>query len=152
MKKTLLTALLMMTVMLAGAQSMNPVQFKAELKKISATEAEIVFTGKIAQGWHVYSTNLGNEGPISATFNVDKKDGVVLVGTLKGVGKEINKFDQLFGMQLRFFENDGQFVQKVKLTKKAFAISGYLEYGACNDESCLPPAQVPFNYKAEAGK
>lgn len=152
MKKMMMVAVMLLTVIMANAQLQSPVQFTAALKAVSATEAEIVFTGKIAPGWHVYSTGLGDEGPISASFSVDKNDGVELVGPLKAVGKEINKFDQLFGMQLRYFEKEVQFVQKVRFTKKAYSISGYLEYGACNDQNCLPPAQVAVSYKGAAGK
>ena len=57
-------------------------------------------------------------------------------------GKEIAKFDKMFEMNLRYFEGSVTFVQKVKFTKPEYAIDGYLEYGACNDESCLPPQEV----------
>ena len=132
------------------AQIKDPVKFKTELNSLSDTEAEIVFTAAIDKGWHVYSTDLGDGGPISATFNVEKKSGVELVGKLKPVGKEIATFDKLFEMKVRYFENTAKFVQKVKLTGGAYAIEGYLEYGACDDESCLPPTEVPFKFSGEA--
>jgi len=109
-----------------------------------------VFTAAIDKGWHVYSTDLGDGGPISATFNVDNKSGVELVGKLKPVGKEVATFDKLFEMKVRYFENTAKFVQKVKFTGGAYAIEGYLEYGACDDESCLPPTQVPFKFSGVA--
>jgi len=93
---------------------------------------------------------LGDGGPISATFNVDNKSGVELVGKLKPVGKEVATFDKLFEMKVRYFENTAKFVQKVKFTGGAYAIEGYLEYGACDDESCLPPTQVPFKFSGVA--
>ena len=85
-----------------------------------------------------------------ATFNVDNKSGVELVGKLKPVGKEVATFDKLFEMKVRYFENTAKFVQKVKFTGGAYAIEGYLEYGACDDESCLPPTQVPFKFSGVA--
>ena len=132
------------------AQIKNPVTFKTELNSLSDTEAEIVFTAAIDKGWHVYSTDLGDGGPISATFNVEKKSGVELVGKLKPVGKEVATFDKLFEMKVRYFKNTAKFVQKLKLTGGAYAIEGYLEYGACDDESCLPPTEVPFKFSGEA--
>ena len=87
---------------------------------------------------------------ISATFNVDNKSGVELVGKLKPVGTEVSTFDKLFEMKVRYFENTAKFVQKVKFTGGAYAIEGYLEYGACDDESCLPPTRVPFKYSGVA--
>ena len=109
-----------------------------------------MFTAAIDKGWHVYSTDLGDGGPISATFNIDNKSGVELVGKLKPVGKEVATFDKLFEMKVRYFENTAKFVQKVKFTGGAYAIEGYLEYGACDDESCLPPTQVPFKFSGVA--
>ena len=117
---------------------------------MAADEAEVVFTAAIDKGWHVYSTDLGDGGPISATFNVEKISGAEVAGKLKPVGKEISTFDKLFEMKVRYFENTAQFVQKLKLTGGAYQLEGYLEYGACNDENCLPPTQVPFQFSGEA--
>ena len=132
------------------AQIKDPVKFKTEFNTLSDTEAEIVFTAAIDKGWHVYSTELGDGGPISATFNVDKTSGIELLGKLKPVGKEVATFDKLFEMKVRYFENTAKFIQKVKLTGGAYEIEGYLEYGACDDESCLPPTEVPFKFSGVA--
>lgn len=150
MKKLISFLLLSFVVYALQAQIKDPVKFKTELKSLSDTEAEIIFTATIDQGWHVYSTELGDGGPISATFNVDKKSGIEPVGKLKPVGKEVATFDKLFEMKVRYFENTAKFVQKVKFTGGAYAIEGYLEYGACDDENCLPPTEVPFKYTGEA--
>ena len=150
MRKLISFLLLSFVAYTLQAQIKDPVKFETELNSLSDTEAEIVFTAAIDKGWHVYSTDLGDGGPISATFNVEKKSGVELVGKLKPVGKEIATFDKLFEMKVRYFENTAKFVQKVKLTGGAYAIEGYLEYGACDDESCLPPTEVPFKFSGEA--
>ena len=132
------------------AQMQDPVQFKTEWKEISATEAEIVFTGTIDAGWHVYSTELGDGGPTSATFNIDEIKGAELVGKFTPGAGEIDKMDPIFGMQVRYFEKSAKFTQKVKLTGGEYVIKGYLEYGACNDENCLPPTAVDFSYSGKA--
>ena len=150
MRKIISFLLLSFVVYALQAQIKDPVKFKTELTPLSDTEAEVVFTAAIDKGWHVYSTDLGDGGPISATFNVDNKSGVELVGKLKPVGKEVSTFDKLFEMKVRYFENTAKFVQKVKFTGRAYAIEGYLEYGACDDESCLPPTQVPFKFSGVA--
>ena len=150
MRKIISFLLLSFVVYALQAQIKDPVKFKTEFNTLSDTEAEIVFTAAIDKGWHVYSTDLGDGGPISATFNVDNKSGVELVGKLKPVGKEVATFDKLFEMKVRYFENTAKFVQKVKFTGGAYAIEGYLEYGACDDESCLPPTQVPFKFSGVA--
>ena len=153
MKKILSICLLLIAVV-AQAQIQEPVKFKSELKTLAAGEAEIVFTATIDKGWHVYSTDLGDGGPISATFNVEKISGATVVGKLQPKGKEIASYDKLFEMNVRYFESTAQFVQKLKLTGGDYKIEGFLEFGACNDENCLPPTQVEFNFsgKAEAAK
>lgn len=153
MKKIVSICLLLIAVV-AQAQIQEPVKFKSELKTLAAGEAEIVFTATIDKGWHVYSTDLGDGGPISATFNVEKISGATVVGKLQPKGKEIASYDKLFEMNVRYFESTAQFVQKLKLTGGDYKIEGFLEFGACNDENCLPPTQVEFNFsgKAEAAK
>lgn len=146
MKKIFCSIFILFLAIVSYAQIQEPVKFKTELKNVSATEVEIVFTASIEQGWHVYSTDLGDGGPISATFNTDKLVGAEVVGKLRPVGKEVASFDKLFEMNVRYFEHSAQFVQKLKLTGGDYQIVGYLEYGACNDENCLPPTQVEFSF------
>ena len=143
MKRVLTLTTLLITAVITFAQ--NPVHFTSALKMGKGAEAEIVFTGKIDKGWHVYSTNLGSDGPIEATFHTDKMDGVELVGKLTHRGREISQYDNIFGMKLRYFENSVQFVQKIKFTKPNFKLDCYLEFGACNDEMCMPPTQVELH-------
>ena len=143
----LLTAVLAMPVL---AQIQEPVKFNSELKRISDTEAEIIFNAVIDKGWHVYSTDLGDGGPISATFNVDDISGAEVNGKLLPQGNEMEKMDPIFGMKVRFFESKATFVQKIKITDEKFNIKGYLEYGACNDENCLPPTSVDFEFSGTA--
>ncbi len=150
MKKLLFPFVLLLFAVAVQAQIQDPVKFNSELKTLATGEAEAVFTAAIDKGWHVYSTDLSDGGPISATFNVEKISGAEVVGKLKPVGKEISTFDKLFEMKVRYFENTAQFVQKLKLTGGAYQIEGYLEYGACNDENCLPPTQVPFKFSGKA--
>ena len=141
--------LLLLLAVAVQAQIQEPVKFKSELKNLQAGEAEVIFTGTIDKGWHVYSTELGEGGPISATFNVEEISGAELAGKLEPVGEEIAAFDKLFEMKVRYFANFVQFTQKLKLTDGAYKIAGYLEYGACNDENCLPPTQVPFSFSGK---
>lgn len=150
-KKFLLTWLLMAILCLPVlAQMQDPVQFKTEWKAISDNEAEIVFTGTIERGWHVYSTDLEEGGPTSATFNIDQIKGAELVGKLTPKGNELDMMDPVFGMQVRFFEGTAIFVQKIKLTGGDYNITGYLNYGACDDQNCMPPTNVEFTFKGKA--
>ena len=151
MKKTFFLSCLWMILGLttALAQIQDPVQFKAEWKNISDTEAQIVFTGVIDAGWHVYSTDLPEGGPISATFNTDQMEGLELDGKLMPEGKEIEAFDKVFDMKLRYFEEKAVFIQKLKITAANYFIEGYLQYGSCNDENCLPPTNIEFSFSGK---
>ena len=150
MKKLMSVVMLLFVAILCNAQMANPVKFTVQLKTNGTAEAEIVFSGKIESGWHVYSTNLGGDGPTEAAVHFDKKDGIELVGKLTPRGHEISKMDDMFGMVLRYFENSAQFVQKIKFIKPEHDIKCYLEYGACNDESCMPPSTAEFAHKGKS--
>lgn len=139
-------ATLMLVSILAMAQMQTPVHFSVSQKQVSPSEVDVIFTGKINKGWHVYSTGLPDDGPISATLTSETSEGAKAEGKLKAQGKEISQFDNLFGMKLRYFENSVTFVQRYKLTAEKYHIKGFIEYGACNDQSCLPPTQVEFDY------
>ena len=141
--------LMMVSILPMVAQIQDPIKFKTEWKTISENEAEIIFKAVLDDGWHVYSTDLGDGGPISATFNVDSKQGVELVGKLKPQGKEIDKIDPIFNMRVRYFEGQATFVQKLIITSANYQLEGYLEYGACNDENCLPPTSVDFKFASK---
>lgn len=146
---TLGLLLMVISCLSVVAQMQDPVHFKTEWKNISANEAEIIFSATIDPGWHVYSTDLGDGGPTQATINIDKISGAALDGKLKPGSNEIKKMDPIFEMEVKFFEKTAKFTQKVKLNGGKYSVSGYLEYGACNDENCLPPTSVDFTFSGE---
>lgn len=148
-KTTLLTLLLAVFAIAAQAQMQDPVHVTVSKKQVSPAEIEVIFTCKIDAGWHVYSTGLPADGPISASLTTEKAEGVKAVGKLKHAGKEINTFDKVFSMNLRYFEGSVVFTQRYAITAKQYHVKGYLEYGACNDENCMPPTSVDFDYKGE---
>ena len=151
-KKVFSLLALLLLALCVQAQMADPVHFKSALNMLKGDQAEIVFTATIDPGWHVYSTELGQDGPIEATLHTERMQGAELVGKLTPRGKVMEQYDEMFGMTLRFFEHSGAFVQKIRFTKPQYDISCYLEYGACNDEMCLPPTQVEFKGKGESPK
>ncbi|MCD8292235.1 MAG: thioredoxin family protein [Prevotellaceae bacterium] len=149
MRKCALFVFMSLAALSLQAQIVDPVNVGSTLKTLSDEEVEVVFNATIDRGWHVYSTDLGDGGPISTTFNTDKLSGAELDGTLRPQGDEISTYDRLFEMNVRYFEKKAQFVQKLKLTGGAYLIEGYLEYAACNERNCLPPSQVSFSFSGE---
>jgi thiol:disulfide interchange protein DsbD len=150
MKKLLTILLFVLAVAGVKAQMMDPVHFTSQLKDLKNGEAELIFKATIDAGWHVYSTGLGDGGPISASFHKVKMDGAETVGKLQARGKEIKQFDKLFEMEVRYFEQAVTFVQKIKFTKPKYDIDCYIEYGACNDQSCLPPSEAQLKAAGQA--
>lgn len=134
----------------AFAQIQDPIHFKVTQKALPDNQLEVLFTASIDAGWHVYSTGLPEGGPISASLKTDKKDGVKLLGKLVAKGKEISDFDKMFQMDVRYFEHQVTFVQKFAVISSTYHVSGYLQYGACNNTSCLPPTNVDFKFDGRA--
>ena len=141
--------LLLMAVSQAGAQMAEPVQWATELRTLSNSSAEIVFTATISPGWHVYGPQ-EMDGPTQASFTAETLTGVRLDGALQAVGDLVHQYEDLFGCEVYFFEHKGQFVQPLRLTGGPYVVEGYLEYGACNEESCLPPTSVDVRFTGEA--
>ena len=150
MKKIMLTLWALVLAFAVQAQMVDPVHFTSQLKTGKGAEAEIIFHATIDPGWHVYSTDIGENGPIEATFNVVKMEGAELVGKLTPKGNVIKKMDKMFNMELKYFENEATFVQKIRFTKPEYDIDCYLEYGTCNDESCLPPTEVTLKQSGKS--
>ena len=135
----------------AAAQMLDPVKFTVDIKRVSDTEIDVTFNGKIDGGWHVYSTNVPDNGPTPATFNIEKAKNVEKLGTLKAASGAIRKLDKVFETELEYFENSCRFTQRLKITGKNFSAKGYLEYGACSNVSCMPPTQVDFSVNGNDG-
>lgn len=133
------------------AQWEDPVHFKVTQKKLSATDLLLIFEGSAEQGWHVYSSDMKDGGPTVATFHLDKTKGVEVSGKLVPKGAVKEKFDEMFSMKVRYMEGTIVFHQHLKITARDYEAAGYLEYGACNDENCLPPTEVPFSVKGSDG-
>lgn len=139
--------MLILWLMLAvpfGLGTSQPV--KTDVKKeLNADTLTISFNLSIANGWHVYSTNLEGKGPTQAEMVIDSISGAVAIGGLQFEGQEQEKFDNLFDMQVRYFSNNVRFVQRY-LVEDNYYLEGALQYGACDDESCLPPQKCEFLY------
>lgn len=149
MKKFLsLTLLLLVTVVMAVQAQ---VSFTVKYKRVNPTTVDIVFTGTAQPGWHIYSTNIGEGGPTRATFGIDKIKGAKLKGGLKGGPGAKTMQDPIFEMPVTYYEGHATFTQRVELLDKDYELKGYLKYGACNDENCLPPTSVNAMVKGTDG-
>jgi len=128
------------------AQILEPVKWTFDSKDISSDVVELQFIADIDVGWHVYSTDIPDGGPIPTSFNFVDSDNYELIGDLE-TPEAIEKFDKAFEMTLEYYGERAVFSQKVKLnTGEPFVIQGELEFMACDDSRCLPPAYVEFAF------
>ncbi len=145
MKRYFLFALLLSALSLS-AQIYDPIKWSFEHNKLSDSAGEIVLKATIDEGWHLYGTQLPEDGPIATSFVFEQLQDIALDGELVVPAGLVRQNDPNFAMDLNWYEKEAVFVQKVKYTGEAPALSGYVNFMACNDETCLPPDEVPFSF------
>ena len=130
----------------AFAQMLEPVKWAQDFKMVSDNEAELTFSATIEEGWHLYTTDVPDGGPMPAAIRFDVLEGAELVGTLTNVGEIHTDYDAMFEMDLPSFSHSGQFVQKIKmLDPENYKIEGLLEGQACCEGACMP-VESPFSF------
>ena len=129
------------------AQLAEPVKFLVTESVNEKGQLEVSFKGTVEEGWHVYGSNFEDGGPQRAIVTLEKGDGVKMLGGLKTIGKLHRGTDPMFAMEVETVEGDVTFVQTFELTGATYELSGYLTYGACNDQNCIPPTTVDFAFK-----
>lgn len=151
-----LTLLMSLLLALPGGGMENPVTEKKSIEVIqneaetADSIVEISFILNIRRGWHVYSVNMPADGPVGASLTLDSQSGLAPMGDLTFDGREIEKDDPVFGMKVRFFENSVTFSRRYAVTDASWTIAGYMTYASCNDESCIPPKNIEFEYSGKA--
>ncbi len=147
MKKTILTLLLSIISLTIFAQIQNPVKWTYSVENNGKEEATLVIKASIDKGWHLYSQFIGEGGPVPTNFRFDKNSNYSLVGKVNEIPKAKPFFDDIFGMQVAWFEGSATFKQKIKVSSnKDFKINGALEFMVCDDKQCLPPEEVEFSF------
>ncbi|WP_163323376.1 protein-disulfide reductase DsbD family protein [Draconibacterium mangrovi] len=150
MKRILFTVFLLTTALLGYSQIVEPVKWSFSQNKISDNEFELLFTATIEKGWHMYSTDLPEGGPIKTSFYFENVENAELVGEPSPNKEVIEEFDNSFQMDLRWFEEEVTFSQKVKVSG-AGTVAGYVEFMSCDDETCTPPMEAEFSFALEGG-
>ncbi|MEZ4963745.1 MAG: cytochrome c biogenesis protein CcdA [Saprospiraceae bacterium] len=146
LRTAFLTTGLMALVMTAFGQ--NPVKWSFSVKDAGNCQVDLIFTGAIDDGWYTYSQFLeSDEGPVATLITFDQKDHFKLVGTAKESGEIIKVHDKVFDMNLTKFKHKAILTQRVEVSNPGEPIAGYITYMTCNDEMCLPPRDVDFEFK-----
>lgn len=135
--------------LISMAQMPAPVNVETKFMQSSDTTAKIVFVVNIIPGWHVYAVD--EEMATPTTLTVEDIKGCRLNGKLTADKPSIAKYDEAFMGETRFYEHSVMFTQEIVMTGD-YAISGYMEYGACNNTMCLPPTAVNFSFDGKVQK
>ena len=147
MLRTLLAILVTVSTFSTGfSQIFDPVSWSFSAERVSETEANLFFDAKIKDGWHLYSQFIDGDGPVPTSFAFQELGSAKLIGTVSEEEGH-SSIDPNFEMELKYFENKARFTQKVKVSAAATVVKGELEFMVCNDERCLPPDFLPFEFK-----
>ena len=154
MIKRILILLLLFSAV-AEAQIYNPVTWTTQTEKVSESDFDLVITAQIDSGWHLYSQNVPDGGPIPTTITfTEKPEAYQLIGDpQEGEGHE--EYDNVFEMDIKYFENTAVFKQRIRvLTEEKLVLEGVVEFMVCDDANCLPPTEVDisFEVKGEAAE
>lgn len=153
-RKYLLIAVLALVSQLSIGQIFEPVKWSHELKITGKTTGEIIHKATIEKSWHLYGMNIPPDGPRPTQIVYEKLVNAQKTGGIQAKSKLIDVYDQSFQMNLSWYANEAIFIQKITFQDAAnVKVEGYVEYMACDDERCLPPAQDEFtlgNAKAVA--
>lgn len=144
-KKLVLFFISFLVVSFSYAQILEPVVWSFEQKNTSNTTADIIIKAKIEKGWHLYGMSIPEDGPRPTSFVFETVRNAQLTGSVQAKSELITEYDQNFYMDLNFYNNEAIFVQSITFADAGQVyIEGYVEYMACNDQTCLPPTQEPF--------
>lgn len=146
-RKILFALFFLFTAQFIAGQIIEPIKWSFELKNVSSDTKEIVAKAFIDNHWHLYAMGIPEGGPIATSFKVDKIEGANLAGNFIAKKQPYSFYDDMFQMQLAYYETEAVFVQKIKVTNPSnFYISGYVRFMACNESSCLPPTEKNFSF------
>jgi len=145
MKKSLFIVLLLSMGAALFAQINNPTTWSFSQKQLSDTEYELTFKASIQDEWHLYSMEIADGGPIKTSFTFEGGENYELVGAVKTSSEEIRKHDEMFDMEIGYYEKEAIFTQIVKLSGPS-TITGFVEFMSCDDESCTPPQEEEFEF------
>lgn len=148
-KNTFITFFACMSMLMCVfcAQAASPVKWDAKIQMSSATDGVVVLTADIQDGWHVYGTNVPEDGP-SATKIYYSGKGVKFEGNVKATPKALKEMDDMFGMEVTYWCGKVTFTRKIKVTDASAAeVRVTVDYMSCNDANCRPPVKESFTLK-----
>ena len=134
------------------AQSFDqPVSWSSQVEKIGENLYEMQFHGAIEGKWHIYDLGPYDGGPNPTVLKIEEVAGIKLVGT-PYIKSDVHKaFDEMFNMEIGTCENGVVLAQKVEVSSASpITLTANIEWQACDNGSCLPPADEDVQVKLPA--
>lgn len=154
-------ALLLLSVLQAAAQFglggghgqiLDPIAWKATVTDNDVASATIKITAVIDDGWHLYSLDLPEDGPNATTIDFDLPQGVTLDGRLVPSKKPTEKYDEMFALNLSWWEHSVTFTQKVRIAdEKTHTVGISVSFQGCDDQTCIAPKTQQLEVEVGTG-
>lgn len=149
------TILIAFCTLLCGflGRAESPVSWESKLQMSSDTTGVVVFTANILPGWHMYSMNIPQGGPVPTSFDFKEVTGAELVGSPVASVAPVEYMDRMFDMRVGYWEGTVTFTQSFRLTEgsNGCIIKGVIQNMACNDVNCSSPQKIPFDLSYNDG-
>ena len=149
--KTKIILLFLLITLPLSAQILEPVKWDITEQKVDESTLELHFKATIEEGWHLYSNELPDGGPLATEVTYTTLEGVEPSGELISDKKSIEEYVKLFSMVLNFFEKEVTFVQRLKILSPDYKIEGAIRYMGCNNLTCLTPTTEEFKFASLQG-
>jgi thiol:disulfide interchange protein DsbD len=147
MKKLTLVFLAFFIAFSAFSQIIEPIKWTFDSKQ-NGKDVELIFEASIDENWHLYDTYLPEGGPIATQIVFEDSTLFNFVGELQKDPQPVEKFDNIFQLNLRFFSDRATLTQKIRLkSDDPVEIKGYVLFMGCDDEMCLPPNEAEFTFQ-----
>ncbi len=144
MRRLVISIIALIPFLALHSQIYDPVSWKFSYEKKGDKEYELVFTANIEKGSHIYSLTIPSGGPIPTTVKFDSSSAYELEGKVFEAKPPVEMFDEAFGFKIKTFSEKAEFRQMIKAKSSSFAVSGIVNFMACNNSTCLPPKDVEF--------
>ncbi len=149
MKRFILLIFSILFATISFAQE-NPVTWSQSVQKLDTALYRITFEALVPAPWHMYDArDYGTMGPTPTSLNFNSLEGFHLVGELEMLDEPTRVFDEIFEMEIGYFTGRARFAQNIALTASTATLSGYVEWMACDEQRCLPPAEWEFEIALE---
>jgi thiol:disulfide interchange protein DsbD len=136
-----------------AAQIHDPVKWTTSVEKISDTEFKLISNASIESGWHLYSQDVPDGGPVATTFTYDDANGAFKLVGNTSEPEGVTKYTELFGdgMDVKWFDGSAKFEQRVEVLGNETTLTAYVEFMTCDDKQCLPPKEIELVFNLGGG-